>query len=151
MSLKKYIRLDIIISIILIIGSIFFLRIASEFPVSAALFPKYILIGILILSILTIIESIIKNKHKDISVNKLKDIDFKSILTIITLTVIYYISIEPLGFLISTIIYFNIMSYFLGSNNIIKNLIVSVVFAAFVYGLFITILKVPLPVYPIFI
>ena len=126
MEIIKKIKLDIWISLILFVGSLFLLKISSGFPKTTALFPKLILYTILVLCVLVIIESIKKSAGKE---SKKVDVNaYKNAFIMYGLIVIYFLLFKFLGFIISTVLFCIIGSSFLGSKSIVKNLILGVAF-----------------------
>ena len=68
------------------------------------------------------------------------------LLALTALTFIAYILLlEPVGYLLATIGLITLESRLLGSRNWLRNLIVSFVISALVYGIFNLLLEIPLP------
>ena len=145
-ELIKKLKLDIWISGLLLIASLFLLKIASGFPETTALFPKLILYSILALCVLVIIESFKKSVNKeDKKVNKTA---YKNAFTMYGLVVVYFILLKPLGFIISTLLFCMAGSWFLGSKSLFKNLAAGLAFNIIVYLAFVKFLNVPIPLMP---
>lgn len=147
MNIIKKFKLDVWISIFLFIISIFLLNIASGFPKTTALFPKIILYSIVVLSIMVFLESLKKtlSKKENMSINISA---IKNAFSIYVFILIYFLFLKPLGFLIATLLFCIVASWFLGSKSILKNLMVGLVFNIFVYFAFVLFLSVPIPLLP---
>jgi len=106
------------------IGSIFFLAFSSfyffnvfsikkmpgsQFEVmTASTFPFYIGLGGIIISILILILSFVKKDNDFLTMNYLKNLDFKTTISFVLAMIFYGFTIRPLGFIISTMIFLGI-------------------------------------------
>lgn len=151
MELIRKLKLDVWISVFLIISSLFFLNIASGFPETAGLFPKIILNSVLVLSIVVIAESIIKTIKGKSETKKFSAETFKNVSIMYALVVLYFVLFKQLGFIIATILFCTAGSWLLGSKSLIKNLTVGLVINIFIYLAFVKFLNVQIPLLPYFI
>ncbi|MGF0096157.1 tripartite tricarboxylate transporter TctB family protein [Peptoniphilus sp. SGI.035] len=144
--MKKYLKLDTIISFILILIATILLNITREFPERSALFPRLILISMIIFSVLVIIESIIKDTH----IKKIGKEKFKNVVIITILIIGYYIISKILGLIIGTLLFILVSTKFLGENKFLRALLIGIAFNVMIYLVFVKFLSVPIPYRPIF-
>ncbi|PLY05860.1 MAG: tripartite tricarboxylate transporter TctB family protein [Arcobacter sp.] len=123
------------------IGSIFFLAFSSfyffnvfsikkmpgsQFEVmTASTFPFYIGLGGIIISILILILSFVKKDNDFLTMNYLKNLDFKTTISFVLAMIFYGFTIRPLGFIISTMIFLGIGFLLLKEKNIKRILLIS--------------------------
>ena len=144
------IKLDAWISLFLAIMSICLLTVARKFPGKAALFPNVLLFTALLLCIIVFIQSLWKTcLDKDSREKRLwNKQSLKCVTTVYCLIVAYFLVLETLGFIISTMVFVSTLMLYLGERNWLKILCVGIGINVFVYSVFILFLKVPLPLLP---
>lgn len=137
MSLK-----DKITSIVILILSILGYNTASHYTKGAGSFSKGIFIGGIVLSIALFISAqfdLYKEKESE------ENINLKRISMIIFITIIYFISIDYIGYFIVTPLFLFGLSIFLGYKNKVILFIYPLAFSTFLYLVFRLFLNVPLP------
>lgn len=138
--------------IVSILFVVYYYYSTKSLPKSSTVFPKFIIIYMLIPVILwNLIRSIINIKEektkqikKDgpITQKIFYNKDLKKKYFSVVLTLIYIFAIERLGFFVSNSLYLIIFSYVLGQNNIIKSTIFVIFINTIIYLLFVYWLKI---------
>ena len=146
-KMKKYLKLDTVIALILIIFSLVFLNMTREFPEESALFPKLTLYSMILFSVMVIIESVVKNKK----IAGLEKESIKNIFIITVLIVLYYVLAKFLGLIIATFFFILATTKFLGEESIAKSVILGIGLNILIYVVFVKFLSVPIPYKPIFL
>jgi len=139
---------DLIVTIfMLIVVIVFWSQIQKLSSHLDIIFPKFILICMLILSLILLVKSLVKPDRKSLFLIKNKINLFTAVIA-----GILWISLFPvLGFFISSIIIFIFLTITLGEKSektpkkIISTVIVSLILVITVYLLFSKVLEVPLP------
>lgn len=129
---------DIIISFIFIILSIFMLISSSKFTsgfnqesLGASGFPRMIAVLILILAVVNIIKWLKNNKKSyDFSLNKILD-EYKNVILVLLMFLVYVVSMKYIGFIISTII-FLLSTQWILSNKSKRNIPIIVIITLFI-------------------
>lgn len=140
--MKKY---DKILTIALLLLEVFYFVLIKQLPEKAARYPYFVL-GLLffLTMILAINAFFIKAKTEEEDSEKFKDVKIGQFLFIIFASVAYIIFIEIIGFFTTTFIY--LLVVMLGLKNSIKwSIITSILFPIFIYFVFVTFLRVPVP------
>lgn len=150
-NLIKKIGLESIISLILLISSIFLLKISYEYPETTAAFPALLLKLIMVLCVFVIIEAVMKRKKDNFIFTKIGKDKITKVIIMAILIILYGILIKPLGFILATTIFYLVVSKFMKSNNIIFNIVCIIIFDIMIYLIFVMFLKVPLPILPGFL
>ena len=140
------IRLDLFISIFLLISCCLLFWQISKFPPAIlkntpapSYFPNLLVAGLTLLSILLLVQSIWKYKTSDIFVAK------KTVLIAVAFAVLYVIAVPFIGYFLATLIFFISFS-FLHSKSFSWLIVANTfIFMCFVYGFFYKTLGVPLP------
>ncbi len=138
----------------LILGALYLLytfllpRITISDPVGPYLFPEIISIGAIMCGIILICMDLRKKHKAKMSLNEIfgnKDVVYRIIFTTLA-GIIYGVILEPLGYLISTVIFMIlVMTIINGINRIIENIGVSIAFSVATYLLFGIFLKLSIP------
>lgn len=139
---------NIILSSILIISSVFFFMVTFSFQdtgaeaIGVAFWPRLISILIIILSLVTIIQSV-----KEILRHGFQPEESYSVLTMIVGAIIlFYLLVIPyLGYLITSLLSVGALMYALGEKNKYHLILLTFAMVGIVYFLFVKILTVPLP------
>lgn len=139
---------DLIVAIFMfIVVTIFWIQVQHLSSPLDIIYPRFILICMLILSSILLIKSLIKPDREALFLIK-----YKTNLFIAVVTGVIWISLfSILGFFISSIIAFIFLTIILGEKSeknlkkIISTIIVSLVIVIVIYFLFSKILEVPLP------
>ena len=140
------VRLDLFISIVLLISCCLLFWQISKFPPAIlkntpapSYFPNLLVSGLTLLSILLFFQSIWRYKTSEILQVK------KPVLIAISLAFLYVIAVPFIGYFLSTLMFFIFFSYL--HNKAFSWLIVanSLIFMGFVFAFFYKTLGVPLP------
>lgn len=139
--MRKY---DRFLTIGLFVLEAFYFFLIKQLPPKAARYPEFVLSLMLFLTILLAINTfIIKPKNVE-EEDKFKGNLFKQFFFVIAISVVYVILIDIIGFFISTAIYLFVTMVALKSN-VKWSIVVSILFPIFLYLVFVSFLKVPVP------
>ena len=142
--MRKY---DKFLTIGLFILEAFYFLLIKQLPPKAARYPYFVL-GLMIFLILFLAINTFLIKPKNTEENKEED-QFKGNLygqffLVIALSAVYVILIDIIGFFVTTAVYLFVTMLALKSN-IKWSIIVSILFPIFLYLIFVSFLKVPVP------
>ena len=137
------IKYDRVLTIGLFILEIFSFFMIKSLPAKAAKYPLFVLGLLVLLTTLLGIKSFTTKVEKEKS-KVFQGFQWKQFLFIIFLSAIYILSIDKIGFFISSFLYLIIIMIGLKSN-IKLAVISSVVFCLLMYFIFVVFLKVPVP------
>ena len=139
--MRKY---DRFLTIGLFVLEAFYFFLIKQLPPKAARYPEFLLSLMLFLTILLAINTfIIKPKNVE-EEDKFKGNLFKQFFFVIAISVVYVILIDIIGFFVSTAIYLFVTMVALKSN-VKWSIVVSILFPIFLYLVFVSFLKVPVP------
>lgn len=138
-------KANIIISIFLIIISIFLYYQTFTWEKDPATLPRLMLGVIIFLSILLIIRSITKNPKKNNIIKKMSKQSFFRIFIVTCITFLYVTSINLLGLYLSTLIFLIIVLLYVGEKNKLVIIGVPILFSIFIYLIFGLFLHVDIP------
>ena len=139
--MRKY---DRFLTIGLFVLEAFYFFLIKQLPPKAARYPEFVLALMLFLTILLAINTfIIKPKNVE-EEDKFKGNLFKQFFFVIAISVVYVILIDIIGFFVSTAIYLFVTMVALKSN-VKWSIVVSILFPIFLYLVFVSFLKVPVP------
>lgn len=135
-------KLNLILSIILLIVCGFFYSMTFKLPAEARIYPIFVNTLFMILSLTFLVKSYL-NKDSEEAKN-FKNIELKQLIFILVTGGIYIVLINILGYIISTILY--VLVALIGLQVSKKNsVLITIGFCLFIYVLFKLLLKVPLP------
>ena len=112
------------------------------------IFPRIVLITLLLLTVIFIFETIKNYKNKEEKVIKYKKRNYKDLKTLLHMFLaifLYIASISYIGFYLSSYVFIVFMMFFLQFKNIPRLLLISSLSLFFIYISFALILKVPTP------
>jgi len=138
-------KANIIISIFLIIISIFFYYQTITWEKDPATLPRLMLGVIIFLSILLIIRSITKNPKRNNIVKKMSRQSFLRIFIATCITLLYVTTINLLGLYLSTMLFLIIILLYIGEKNKLVIIGVPVLFLFFLYLIFDFFLHIDIP------
>ena len=139
--MRKY---DRFLTIGLFVLEAFYFFLIKQLPPKAARYAEFVLSLMLFLTILLAINTfIIKPKNVE-EEDKFKGNLFKQFFFVIAISVVYVILIDISGFFVSTAIYLFVTMVALKSN-VKWSIVVSILFPIFLYLVFVSFLKVPVP------
>ena len=139
--MRKY---DRFLTIGVFVLEAFYFFLIKQLPPKAARYPEFVLSLMLFLTILLAINTfIIKPKNVE-EEDKFKGNLFKQFFFVIAISVVYVILIDIIGFFVSTAIYLFVTMVALKSN-VKWSIVVSILFPIFLYLVFVSFLKVPVP------
>lgn len=133
---------EIISIIVIYITAFLFIFQSLSFKGDAALFPQILSVLILVLNTIQLIKVITGNLIK---VKKKEDLDSKKLLLILVASIVYVLSLQVLGFVISSLIYLILAMYLLRVENKKAIVVISVLTIVVIYLSFGILLKVPIP------
>lgn len=141
--MRKY---DRFLTIGLFILEAFYFLLIKQLPPKAARYPYFVLGLMVFLTLLLAINTfLIKPKNaEDKEEDQFKGNLYSQFFLIIALSAVYVILIDIIGFFVTTAIYLFVTMLALKSN-IKWSIVVSIVFPIFLYLIFVSFLKVPVP------
>ena len=141
--MRKY---DKFLTIGLFILEAFYFILIKQLPPKAARYPYFVLGLMVFLTLLLAINTfLIKPKNtEDKEEDQFKGNLYGQFFLIMALSAVYVILIDIIGFFVTTAIYLFVTMVILKSN-IKWSIVVSIVFSIFLYLVFVSFLKVPVP------
>ena len=142
--MRKY---DKFLTIGLFILEAFYFFLIKQLPEKAARYPLFVLGLMVFLTLLLAINTFIikpKNAEEDKEEDQFKGNLYGQFFLIIALSAVYVILIDIIGFFVTTAIYLFVTMVTLKSN-IKWSIVVSILFPVFLYLIFVSFLKVPVP------
>ena len=141
--MRKY---DKFLTIGLFIFEAFYFYLIKQLPEKAARYPFFVLGLMVFLTLLLAINTfIIKPKNEaEKEEDQFKGLLYEQFFLIIVLSAVYIVLIDIIGFFVTTALYFFVTMLALKSN-IKWSIVVSIVFPIFLYLVFVSFLKVPIP------
>ena len=142
--MRKY---DKFLTIGLFILEAFYFILIKQLPAKAARYPYFVLGLMVFLTLLLAINTFIikpKNAEEDKEEDQFKGNLYGQFFLIMALSAIYVILIDIIGFFVTTAIYLFVTMVTLKSN-IKWSIVVSILFPVFLYLIFVSFLKVPVP------
>jgi len=151
MRMKKY--SELIFGASILAFGIFYFLLTNQLPrkgtVDAAFVPYILSAFMLLLGVLQIAVGVKASKNFDEKNYKPENLDYLTVLKTIALIVIYIAVLEPIGFLISTILFlfigFNLLAPAGEKKNQLMNLIIAVLASVIIYYVFRNGLNLMLP------
>lgn len=139
--MKKY---DKILTLGLFILEAFYFLLIKQLPEKAAKYPYFVLGLLFALTLLLAFNSFFGKSEEDNEDNKFKDMKKGQFFFIIIVSAIYIFLIDIVGFFTTTFVY--LLVVMLGLKNSVKwTIVTSIIFPIFIYLVFVTFLKVPVP------
>ena len=142
--MRKY---DKFLTIGLFILEAFYFLLIKQLPPKAARYPYFVLGLMVFLTLLLAINTFIikpKNAEEDKEEDQFKGNLYGQFFLIMALSAIYVILIDIIGFFVTTAIYLFVTMVTLKSS-IKWSIVVSILFPVFLYLIFVSFLKVPVP------
>ena len=142
--MRKY---DKFLTIGLFILEAFYFFLIKQLPEKAARYPLFVLGLMVFLTLLLAINTFIikpKNAEEDKEEDQFKGNLYGQFFLIMALSAVYVILIDIIGFFVTTAIYLFVTMVTLKSN-IKWSIVVSILFPVFLYLIFVSFLKVPVP------
>lgn len=142
--MRKY---DKFLTIGLFILEAFYFLLIKQLPPKAARYPYFVLGLMVFLTLLLAINTFIikpKNAEEDKEEDQFKGNLYGQFFLIIALSAVYVILIDIIGFFVTTAIYLFVTMVTLKSS-IKWSIVVSILFPVFLYLIFVSFLKVPVP------
>lgn len=140
--MKKY---DKLLTIGLLVLEAFYYILIKQLPEKAARYPYFVLGLLFCLTLILAINTFfIKAKGNEEEAEKFKDIKIGQFLFIIVASAVYIALIDIIGFFTTTFIYLLVVMLGL-KNNIKWSIITSIIFPIFLYLIFVSFLRVPVP------
>ena len=142
--MRKY---DKFLTIGLFILEAFYFLLIKQLPAKAARYPYFVLGLMVFLTLLLAINTFIikpKNAEEDKEEDQFKGNLYGQFFLIMALSAVYVILIDIIGFFVTTAIYLFVTMVTLKSS-IKWSIVVSILFPVFLYLIFVSFLKVPVP------
>ena len=142
--MRKY---DKFLTIGLFIFEAFYFYLIKQLPEKAARYPFFVLGLMVFLTLLLAINTFLikpKNTEEDKGEDQFKGLLYGQFFLIIVLSAVYIVLIDIIGFFVTTAIYLFVTMVTLKSN-IKWSIVVSILFPIFLYLIFVSFLKVPVP------
>ena len=142
--MRKY---DKFLTIGLFILEAFYFLLIKQLPPKAARYPYFVLGLMVFLTLLLAINTFLikpKNSEEDKEEDQFKGNLYGQFFLIMALSAIYVILIDIIGFFVTTAIYLFVTMVTLKSS-IKWSIVVSILFPVFLYLIFVSFLKVPVP------
>lgn len=142
--MRKY---DKFLTIGLFILEAFYFLLIKQLPPKAARYPYFVLGLMIFLTLLLAINTFLikpKNTEENKEEDQFKGNLYGQFFLVIALSAIYVILIDIIGFFVTTAVYLFVTMLALKSN-IKWSIIVSILFPIFLYLIFVSFLKVPVP------
>lgn len=143
-----YLRKHILFAIVPLIISAYFFGASMQMPHDAALLPQILAVLVAIFSV-TMIFNAKKDapqKDKESAENPPAKINIQHVVVFVVAIAAYIYLIPVLGYFIATPLYMVMLYAYLKAIGLVKSIIISVCFSAFIYALFVWFLKLPIPV-----
>ena len=142
--MRKY---DKFLTIGLFILEVFYFLLIKQLPPKAARYPYFVLGLMIFLTLLLAINTFLikpKNTEENKEEDQFKGNLYGQFFLVIALSAVYVILIDIIGFFVTTAVYLFVTMLALKSN-IKWSIIVSILFPIFLYLIFVSFLKVPVP------
>ncbi|ALF26271.1 tripartite tricarboxylate transporter TctB family protein [Fusobacterium nucleatum] len=142
--MRKY---DKFLTIGLFILEAFYFLLIKQLPPKAARYPYFVLGLMIFLTLLLAINTFLikpKNTEENKEEDQFKGNLYGQFFLVIALSAVYVILIDIIGFFVTTAVYLFVTMLALKSN-IKWSIIVSILFPIFLYLIFVSFLKVPVP------
>ena len=142
--MRKY---DKFLTIGLFILEAFYFLLIKQLPPKAARYPYFVLGLMVFLTLLLAINTFLikpKNTEENKEEDQFKGNLYGQFFLVIALSAVYVILIDIIGFFVTTAIYLFVTMVTLKSN-IKWSIVVSILFPVFLYLIFVSFLKVPVP------
>ena len=142
--MRKY---DKFLTIGLFILEAFYFLLIKQLPPKAARYPYFVLGLMVFLTLLLAINTFLikpKNSEEDKEEDQFKGNLYGQFFFVIALSAVYVILIDIIGFFVTTAIYLFVTMVTLKSS-IKWSIVVSILFPVFLYLIFVSFLKVPVP------
>lgn len=135
-------KINLILSVIMLIVSGFFYTMITQLPKEASLYPIFVTTILAVLSTILLIKTYFQKEDEESTA--FKNIEIKQLLFILTINGVYIFLINIIGYIVSTILY--VLAALIGLKvDKKKSVLISFGVCFFVYILFKVLLKVPLP------
>ena len=128
-------------AIVLILFSGFFFYIAGAYPAEAALFPRALLVGIMLLSIVLIVRSYQFDAYKA----KLRMNQKMQVASCALAAAVYVASMPYIGYYVASALFILFFAFILRFQNKVVPVVVAVSFPLIVYVVFEVLLNIPVP------
>lgn len=138
---------DWLIEAVLIIVSIVGYIHSSSFALGARMFPRFVFVLIIALSLL---QLVLNMRGKQKKKNPMEGVDYRRMLSMILLIVCYALLVEPVGYVLSTPIFLFLSMWIMGQRDPRILAGVSIGITGLLFLAFRVILYVPIPLGPLF-
>ncbi len=150
-TMKGVLRIgvDVWVCLTLIVASGYLLKISSNYPAGAGIYPRMLLLAVIGLSLVIAATAIFKEiKEPSEHAERNKDRDLLVVASVGLMVVLYGFGMHLLGLFLSTAIFYTVYARYLGCRNLKVILFSFSLFFAFLYVSFVSVLNVPIDVWP---
>jgi hypothetical protein len=133
---------DRITAVIVFIGGLAGFIASGPIPEGSSIFPKSVFVFSMILAVLLYLSSVFGLSKKE---EEKEETSFRNIVILFAGIVIFFLLIQPVGFIIMTPLFLAGVSYMLQLRNLKILILYPLGFTAFLYVSFVVLLQVPLP------
>ena len=145
-------RPDTLISGGVVVASAALYRVASDYPPQAAQYPKVLLALMFVLGVFVLAQSLwlARKQEKKSGEGPFFEPPTLWSLWVYGACIFFAALIEPFGFFVPAMLFFILVMRYFGERRWLRLLLFPVCFNFFVYVVFVSFLKVPLPMFPYF-
>jgi hypothetical protein len=145
MMMLKF-RLEGWISLILLLLFSGFLYATGSYDIQVVRYPKMLLCAAIALSLAAFTQSLLRQKRNPQNEDGIQH--YMSVVVVFTMVAFYAAGVIFLGFAIPTVLFLIVMMYYFGERRWPVIVAVSITFMLVLYGIFVKLLSVPLPILP---
>lgn len=143
-----YLRKHLLFALVPLLISAYFFGASMKMPHDAALLPQILAVLVAIFSIAMLFNAKkdAPAQDKEAAENPPQKINITHVVVFVIAMAAYIYLIPILGYFVATPLYMILMYAYLKAINLVPSIIISICFSAFIYGLFVWFLKLPIPV-----
>lgn len=143
-----YLRKHQLFALVPLLISAYFFGASMKMPRDAALLPQILAVLVACFSVAMIFNATkdAPAREKEAAENPPAKINVQHVVVFVAAIAVYIYLIPILGYFIATPLYMVVMYAYLKAIGLLKSIIISVCFSAFIYALFVWFLKLPIPV-----
>lgn len=148
--MKNKISIDIPIFLLLIVLSAFLYRISKGYVAKVGFYPRILLVSIIGLSVLALLETIVKISRGTMGKKLIPQGDSRSLIIALVLALAFGLGIIKFGLVLPSLLIMPLYMVYMGCRGI-RTIVISLLsFFAFIYVFFFLLLKIPMKLLPPF-